>query len=74
MDCSKAFVDMLSNKALPPGFSLVSFDVVSLFTKVPLDLTINLILKKIYDDRCQHENLLSANEESFIDLHERYAF
>ena len=42
---------MLANRSLPPGFSLVSFDVISLFTKVPLDFTINLILKKIYDDR-----------------------
>ena len=30
---------------------MVSFDVVSLFTKVPLDFTIELILKKIYEDR-----------------------
>ena len=51
VESSKDFVDMLANKTLPPGFSLVSFDVVSLFTKVPLDFTINLILKKIYDDR-----------------------
>ena len=51
VESSKDFVDMLGNKTLPPGFSLVSFDVVSLFTKVPLDFTINLILKKIYDER-----------------------
>ena len=51
VESSKDFVDMLSNKSLPPGFSLVSFDVVSLFTKVPLDFTIDLILKKIYDDK-----------------------
>ena len=50
-ESSKDFVDMLKNKSLPPGFSLVSFDVVSLFTKVPLDFTIDLILKKIYDER-----------------------
>ena len=51
VESSKDFVDMLKNKSLPPGFSLVSFDVVSLFTKVPLDFTIDLILKKIYDER-----------------------
>ena len=51
VESSKDFVDMLGSKSLPPGFSLVSFDVVSLFTKVPLDFTIDLILKKIYDER-----------------------
>ena len=51
VESSKDFVDMLRNKSLPPDFSLVSFDVVSLFTKVPLDFTIDLILNKIYDER-----------------------
>ena len=32
------------------GYRLVSFDVVSLFTNVPLDRTINIILKRIYHD------------------------
>ena len=30
---------------------MISFDVVSLFTSVPLDFTIDLILKKVYDER-----------------------
>ena len=51
VDSSKEFVDTLRTQTLPPGFCLVSFDVVSLFTKVPLDFTIELILKKIYEDR-----------------------
>ena len=51
VDSSKEFVDTLKTQTLPPGFCLVSFDVVSLFTKVPLDFTIELILKKIYEDR-----------------------
>ena len=51
VDSSKEFVDTLKTQTLPPGFCLVSFDVVSLFTKVPLDFTIELIFKKIYEDR-----------------------
>ena len=35
---------------LPDGYSLVSFNVVSLFTNVPLDKTINTILQRIYDN------------------------
>ena len=39
------------HKTLPPGYSLVSFDVVSLFTNVPLNKTIDIILRHIYDDK-----------------------
>ena len=35
---------------MPTGYKMVSFDVKSLFTNVPLDRTINIILKRIYDD------------------------
>ena len=51
VESSKEFVSKLANKSLPPDFELVSFDVVSLFTKVPLDYTIEIILGKIYDER-----------------------
>ena len=50
VESSKDFVTTLANKSLPPDFELVSFDVVSLFTKVPLDYTIEIILRKIYDE------------------------
>ena len=38
----------IRNRSIPEGYELVSFDVVSLFTKVPLDYTIELILDQIY--------------------------
>ena len=50
LESSKEFVELLRSQTLPPGFKLVSFDVVSLFTKVPLDYTIEVILRKIYDE------------------------
>ena len=50
LESSKEFVELLRSRTLPPGFKLVSFDVVSLFTKVPLDYTIEVILRKIYDE------------------------
>ena len=34
---------------MPNNFKLISFDVNSLFTNVPLDFTIDAILKGIYD-------------------------
>ena len=33
------------------GYRFVSFDVVSLFTNVPLQKTINIILKKVYEEK-----------------------
>ena len=33
------------------GYRFVSFDVKSLFTNIPLPKTVNIILKRIYDDK-----------------------
>ena len=47
---------------LPPDdYKLISFDVTSLFTNVPLDYTINIILKRIYDQR-ELETKISRKE------------
>ena len=35
---------------VPTGYQMVSFDVKSLFTNVPLEYTIDLILKRIFDN------------------------
>ena len=51
IDSTKDFVTKIRNKSVPEDYELVSFDVVSLFTKVPLDYTIELILNKIYRDK-----------------------
>ena len=36
---------------ITPEYKMVSFDVVSLFTSVPLDETIDIIIKRIYDKK-----------------------
>ena len=41
IESRKDFVTNLKGKRIPTDFELVSFDVVSLFTKVPLDFTID---------------------------------
>ena len=51
IDSTKDFVNKIRQKRIPQDFELVSFDVVSLFTSVPLDFTIKLILDKIYKDK-----------------------
>ena len=42
---------------VPTGHSLISFDVKSLFRNVPLDYTINIILRRIYDDNELYTNI-----------------
>ena len=44
------FIDNLNNYPLKGNEKMVSFDVVSLFTNVPLIETIDIIIKRIYCD------------------------
>ena len=46
---SKSLIKTLKKQKIPPEYQMVSFDVVSLFTNVPLEETINIIIKRIYD-------------------------
>ena len=47
---TKDFIQNIKWENIITGYKIVSFDVNSLFTNVPLDQTINIILKRIYDD------------------------
>ena len=48
---SRDFVNAIKSKTVSAGYKLVSFDVKSLFTNVPLDTTIKIILKRIYKNK-----------------------
>ena len=54
---------------------MVSLDVVSLFTKVPLDYTINIILDKIYKEKKDQNQAFERGIET-VDraLYQRNAF
>ena len=43
-------MDNIKNTKAPIEYVAISFDVVSLFTNVPLRDTIDIILKKVYDE------------------------
>ena len=43
-------MSFIKHQKVPDGHKMVSFDVVSLFSNVPLDTTIENILKRIYDN------------------------
>ena len=39
----------IKNEKIPENYEMVSFDVKSLFTSVPLEHTIDIIIKRIYE-------------------------
>ena len=47
---SKLFVQKLKSDAIPSNYKIVSFDVKSLFTNVPLDQSIRIILNRLYNN------------------------
>ena len=68
VESSKDFLSKIKNKHMEPDELMVSFDVTSLFTNVPLDYTIDLILKKIYRDNLITTNLKEAQLKELLVL------
>ena len=48
---SKSFAQKVKLDKIPSNYKIVSFDVKSLFSNVPLDQTISIILNRIYNNR-----------------------
>lgn len=48
---SKIFAKRLRKLTISPEYKMVPIDVVSLFTNVPLDETIDIKIKRIYDKK-----------------------
>lgn len=48
---SHKFTKIIRNTKLRNGYKMILFDVKNLFTKVPLDKAINIILRQIYQER-----------------------
>ena len=46
---TKDFVNIIKLQKMPFNHQLISFDVVSLFTNVPIDATIDIIIRRIYE-------------------------
>ena len=47
---TKEFINRVKNEKIPNKYKMISFDVKSLFTNVPLQQTIEIILRKIYEE------------------------
>ena len=50
-ESTKDFVAMVKKIKTPQGYHMVSFDVGNLFTNVPLNRTIDIILRKVYNEK-----------------------
>ena len=48
INITKEFVKYIQKQKVPDGYKMMSFDVAALFTNVPLEETIEIILKRIY--------------------------
>ena len=48
---STEFMEHIKIKTVPHGYHLISFDVISLFMNVPLDDTVDIVFKRINDNR-----------------------
>ena len=65
VESSNKFVNVIKQQVISSSYKLVSFDVKSLFTKIPLDRTIDIILKWIYDE---HEITTNIERKEMKDL------
>ena len=58
-------MEIIKHKKVPEGFQMVSFDVKLLFTNVPLETTIDIILRRIYTN---HELTTSLTKKEMREL------
>ena len=65
MSSNNDFVNTAIERVIPNGYKLVSFDAKSLFTCMPLDYTIDVILKRIYE---KHEILTNIGRKQLKEL------
>ena len=68
MQSSTEFMEHIKTKTVSRGYHLISFDVISLSTNVPLDATIGNVLKRIYDNREINTAISKTEMEELIKL------
>ena len=59
-------MDNIKTTEAPIGYVAISFDVVSLFTNVPLRDTIDIILKKVYDEQLIKTKITRKNLKKLL--------
>ena len=70
----KDFIQQIKNEFISVGYEMVSFDMKSFFTNVPLDRTIDIILRRIYDHKELETPITKPDERSAHILYQKYPF
>ena len=65
---TKYFVEKIKKEHIPNDHLLVSFDVKSLFTNVPLDETIKIILNRIYEENEISTDITKSEMKELLNL------
>ena len=60
------FINHVKRMNIPKDHTFISFDVKSLFTYVPLDFTINVILRRIYNENEIHTNIKRSKMKELL--------
>ena len=68
IESTKDFINKLKGQHIGSDFVMTSFDVTSLFTNVPLDYTINVILDKIYKKKLINTKLKREEFKQLLEL------
>ena len=65
---TKDFINKTQNEKVPNGYPMVSFDAKSLFPNVPLDRTIRLVFKRIFEKHEISTNIAKQEIEKMLML------
>ena len=65
---TKDFVNRLNELSIEAEYKMVSFDVTSLFSNVPLDFTIDTILRKVYVEKLINTKLKKVQMNELLQL------
>ena len=68
IESTNDFINKLRTLRIRDGYKMVSLDVVSLFTSVPLDYTINIILDKVFKDKKVKTRLSREELRTLLEL------
>ena len=66
VDSTKDFISFIKTQKISSNHQLVSFDVVLLFTNVPTNFTIDVIIKRIYENKEIQTNITKAEMKQII--------
>ena len=65
---TRDFVTRIRNMKIPEGYKMISFDVVSLFTNVPVKETIDIIIRKVYNEKLVKTKIKRENMRELLVL------